>query len=205
MIRRNGSVVAFESHKIAVALMKAFLAVLGTTGAASASVREQVDVLTQQVVRSLMRSRPCGGTFHIEDIQDQVELSLMRGGHHEVARAYVLYREHRNQERARMASSAHPDTPRLYINQDGQRVALDVAHLLARIEAACSGMSADVQAQAILQQTLPNLYDGVSIDDVYKATILAARSSAGSASAWGRKWKMPPPPLSITSRRSLSA
>ena len=176
VIRRNGSVVAFDSHKIAVAMMKAFLAVLGTPGAASASVREQVDMLTQQVVRSLMRSRPSGGTFHIEDIQDQVELSLMRGEHHEVARAYVLYREHRNQERTRIASPAHPDTPRLHINQDGQRVALDVTHLLARIEAACSGLSADVQAQAILEQTLPNLYDGVSIDDVYKATILAART-----------------------------
>jgi hypothetical protein len=95
--RRRG---AFEPNKIAVALMKAFLAVHGTQGAASASVRETVERLTQAVVRALMRSRPGGGTFHIEDVQDQVELGLMRGGHHEVARAYVLYRERRTQERA---------------------------------------------------------------------------------------------------------
>ena len=87
IIRRNGAVVAFEPNKIAVALMKAFLAVHGTQGAASASVRETVDGLTEQVVRALLRSRPGGGTFHIEDVQDQVELGLMRGGHHEIARA----------------------------------------------------------------------------------------------------------------------
>jgi ribonucleoside-diphosphate reductase alpha chain len=95
IIRRNGAVVPFEPSKIAVAMMKAFLAVHGTQGAASASVREAVELLTQQVVRALLRSRPGGGTFHIEDVQDQVELGLMRGEHLEVARAYVLYRERR--------------------------------------------------------------------------------------------------------------
>ena len=74
IIRRNGGVVPFEPNKIAVALMKAFLAVHGTQGAASASVREVVEELTQNVVRALVRSRPGGGTFHIEDVQDQVEL-----------------------------------------------------------------------------------------------------------------------------------
>ena len=80
IIRRNGAVVAFEPNKIAVALMKAFLAVHGTQGAASASVRETVDGLTEAVVRALLRSRPGGGTFHIEDVQDHVELALMRSG-----------------------------------------------------------------------------------------------------------------------------
>ncbi|MGA0991911.1 MAG: ATP cone domain-containing protein, partial [Burkholderiaceae bacterium] len=79
IIRRNGAVVPFEPSKIAVAMMKAFLAVHGTQGAASASVRETVEELTHAVVRALMRSRPGGGTFHIEDVQDQVELGLMRG------------------------------------------------------------------------------------------------------------------------------
>src|SRR5262252_8369570 len=115
ILRRNGAVVSFEPNKIAVALMKAFLAVHGTQGAASASVRETVDQLTETVVRGLLRSRPGGGTFHIEDIQDQVELSLMRGGHHEVARAYVLYRERRAQERARQATEAAPREPVLHV------------------------------------------------------------------------------------------
>src|SRR5277367_3994397 len=90
VIRRNGSVVSFEPSKIAIAVTKAFLAVNGGQGAASARVRELVEQLTQSVVRALVRSRPNGGTFHIEDIQDQVELALMRGGEHNVARAYVL-------------------------------------------------------------------------------------------------------------------
>src|SRR5580765_5598440 len=109
ILRRNGAVVSFEPNKIAVAMMKAFLAVHGTQGAASASVRETVDGLTQAVVRAMVRSRPGGGTFHIEDVQDQVELGLMRGGHHEVARAYVLYRERRTQERQKQGEqSARP-------------------------------------------------------------------------------------------------
>ena len=112
ILRRNGAVVAFEPNKIAVALMKAFLAVHGTQGAASASVRETVDELTETVVRALLRSRPGGGTFHIEDVQDQVELGLMRGGHHEVARAYVLYRERRAQERAKQGAAPAPSPSR---------------------------------------------------------------------------------------------
>jgi len=101
IIRRNGSVVSFEPSKIAIALTKAFIAVNGGQGAASARVREQVTALTERVVGALLRRQPSGGTFHIEDIQDQVELALMRMGEHHVARAYVLYREERAKERAR--------------------------------------------------------------------------------------------------------
>ena len=176
IIRRNGSVVPFEPNKIAVAIMKASLAVHGTQGAASASVRETVDALTQQVIRALMRSRPGGGTFHIEDVQDQVELGLMRGGHHEVARAYVLYRERRTQERAKQQVQAAPAAPTLHVVDRGQRVALDMAALTERIRNACSNLGADVKAEPIIAETLRNLYDGVPVDEVYKASILAART-----------------------------
>jgi ribonucleoside-diphosphate reductase alpha chain len=176
IIRRNGAVVSFEPNKIAVALMKAFLAVHGTQGAASASVRETVDGLTESVIRALLRSRPGGGTFHIEDVQDHVELGLMRGGHHEVARAYVLYRERRTQERAKQG---HPDTvahPVLTVLDRGERVPLDLARLQAVIESACAGLGADVRSEPILAETRRNLYDGVPIDEVHKASILAART-----------------------------
>jgi ribonucleoside-diphosphate reductase alpha chain len=177
IIRRNGAVVSFEPNKIAVALMKAFLAVHGTQGAASASVRETVERLTETVVRALLRSRPGGGTFHIEDVQDHVELGLMRGGHHEVARAYVLYRERRTQERARQQVTAAPaKAPELHVIDGGQRVALDLAALKSLIESACAGLGADVQAEPILAETRRNLYDGVPMDEVYKAAILAART-----------------------------
>ncbi len=177
IIRRNGAVVPFEPNKIAVALMKAFLAVRGAQGAASASVREDVEVLTQNVVRALMRSRPGGGTFHIEDVQDQVELGLMRGGHHEVARAYVLYRERRAQERAaKQAEQQAPATPAFHVIDNGQRVALDLHALKALITHACANLGADVKPEPIVAETMRNLYDGVPMTEVYKAAILAART-----------------------------
>jgi ribonucleoside-diphosphate reductase alpha chain len=176
IIRRNGAVVPFEPAKIAVAMMKAFLAVHGTQGAASASVRETVDELTQNVVRALLRSRPGGGTFHIEDVQDQVELGLMRGSHHEVARAYVLYRERRAQERAAQKEQQAPAAPELHVVDDGRRLPLDMAALRDRITASCQGLSADVKPEPIFNETLRNLYDGVPLEEVHKATILAART-----------------------------
>ena len=176
IIRRNGAVVSFEPAKITIAMMKAFLAVHGTQGAASVSVRETVEVLTQQIIRALVRSRPGGGTFHIEDVQDQVELSLMRGGHHEVARAYVLYRERRAEERAKQLAQAKPQIPTIHVMEQNQRVALDLHMLRSRIEAACAGLGADVKAEPIVSETMRNLYDGVPMDEVYKASILAART-----------------------------
>ena len=176
IIRRNGAVVPFEPNKIAVAMMKAFLAVHGTQGAASASVRETVAELTQAVMRALMRSRPGGGTFHIEDVQDQAELGLMRGGHHEIARAYVLYREKRTQERARLPQPPTPAVTLLNVIDGGKKVALDIRNLQALIEASCANLGSEVKAAPIVLETMRNLYDGVPIDEVYKASILAART-----------------------------
>jgi len=177
IIRRNGAVVPFEPNKIAIAMMKAFLAVHGTQGAASASVRETVDGLTQAVVRALVRSRPGGGTFHIEDVQDQVELGLMRGGHQEVARAYVLYRERRTQERSQREEQVAPAVhATLHVLDRGERVALDMAELRALFESACAGLEAGITSEPIVAETMRNLYDGVPLDEVYKASILAART-----------------------------
>lgn len=176
IIRRNGAVVPFEPNKIAIAMMKAFLAVHGTQGAASASVRETVDQLTQSVIKALVRSRPGGGTFHIEDIQDAVELGLMRSGQHDVARAYVLYRERRAQERAKQSQAEAPKAPQFHVLDAGQRVPLDVESLKALILASCAGLGADVKPEPIYAETQRNLYDGVPLDEVYKASILAART-----------------------------
>ena len=178
IIRRNGAVVPFEPNKIAVAMMKAFLAVHGTQGAASASVREIVEELTQNVVRALMRSRPGGGTFHIEDVQDQVELGLMRSSNHEVARAYVLYRERRTQERSQQNQQAAPvvQEPALHVLDAGKRVALDLNYLKSLMVNACAGLGKDVRPEPILAETMRNLYDGVPMEEVYKASILASRT-----------------------------
>ena len=135
VIRRNGAVVNFDPEKITVAMTKAFLAVEGSQSAVSSRVREVVARLTDAVVRSLTRRLPDGGTVHIEDIQDQVELALMRSGEHDVARAYVLYRERRASERA---THAEVQAPALHVMILGERRPLDVGVLLKTCEAACA-------------------------------------------------------------------
>ena len=177
IIRRNGAVVGFEPSKISIAVTKAFLAVNGGQGAASARVRELVEQLTSNVVSALVRRQPAGGTFHIEDIQDQVELSLMRSGEHDVARAYVLYRAKRTEERAQQQpAKTEIDHPELHILADGQRVLLDHDKLKKMITSACIGLESHVDADAILHETLRNLYDGVPVEELYKSAILAARA-----------------------------
>ena len=176
VVRRNGAVVEFHAEKISVALTKAFLAVEGSQSAVSSRVREVVARLTDTVVRSLTRRLPDGGRVHIEDIQDQVELALMRAGEHDVARAYVLYREMRAQERARQTASVVRSEPALTVIDGGERVALDLARLAALFESACEGLGADVRPEPILAETKRNLYDGVPIEEVHKAAILAART-----------------------------
>ena len=173
VIRRNGAVVEFNPEKISVAMTKAFLAVEGSQSAVSSRVREVVARLTEAVLRSLTRRLPDGGTVQIEDIQDQVELALMRSGEHDVARAYVLYRERRSAERASLVEVA--GVPRLHVTVDGQRLPLDVAALLNVCEAACVGLD-KVSAHTILDHALRNLYDGVAMADVRQSLILAART-----------------------------
>jgi ribonucleoside-diphosphate reductase alpha chain len=176
LIRRNGAVVAFEPSKIAVALTKAFIAVRGGQGAASAAIREQVEKLTAGVVGALLRRQPAGGTFHIEEVQDQVELALMRDGAHDIARAYVLYRERRAQERAAKQKEQAPAAPQLSMLENGSRVPLDLPRIRALVESACAGLGEFTSPDAILAETVKNLYDGVPLDEVYKSAILAARA-----------------------------
>ena len=179
LIRRNGAVVGFEPSKINIAMTKAFIAVQGGQAAASARIRELVENLTGQVVNALVRRTPGGGTFHIEDVQDQVELALMRSGEHEVARAYVLYREKRNAERAAQkaaAKAAGVADQVIHVFEDGQKKPLDLARLSATINAACEGLGDEVTGESILQAVVRDLYDGVSMEEVEKALILAARA-----------------------------
>ena len=178
VIRRNGAVVGFEPAKIGVALTKAFIAVSGGQGAASARVREVVSSLTDNVVKALVRRHPGGGTVHIEDIQDQVELALMRSGEHEVARAYVLYREERNRERARQREEKAAEAPAgtISVVDGGQRRPLDIAALRALVKDSCEGLGHAVDGEQIMELTLRDLYDGVPMEEVRKSAILAARS-----------------------------
>ena len=179
VIRRNGAVVGFEPGKIAVAMTKAFLAVNGSQGAASARVRELVGGLTEAVVGTLIRRQPQGGTFHIEDIQDQVELALMRSGEHDVARAYVLYREERSKARAQEKSAREAQVGGgvlVNVVESGERRPLDLEALKRLLASACAGLEGSAAPDVILDATLRDLYDGVPMDEVRKSAIMAARA-----------------------------
>lgn len=178
IIRRNGAVSAFDAAKISVAMSKAFLAVEGHTAAASRRVHEAVEKLTAEVVGALTRRVGEGRTFHIEDVQDQVELALMRSEHHKVARAYVLYREERAKRRAEAnaVQAAKPSQPSLHVTlADGTRVPLDKERLALIIREACAGLDG-VDPAPVLAETRRNLYDGISQDELALAGIMAART-----------------------------
>ena len=173
VVRRNGSVASFEPGKVGIALTKAFIAVHGGQAAASARVRETVEQLTASVVAALMRRLPEGGAFHIESIQDQVELALMRSGEHEVARAYVLYRDKRAEERAQQTTPEAEIV--IHCVENGVRHPLDMKRLKGLVNAACEGLT-ETQPQIILDATLRDLYDGVPRAEVRKSLVLSARS-----------------------------
>jgi len=181
VIRRNGKVTAFDLGKISVAMTKAFINVEGGTAAASTRIHQIVESLTQQVVNALTRRMPDGGTVHIEDIQDQVELCLMRAGEQKIARAYVIYREERSRERAAEAAinpAAQQETTSIQINVkqlDGQKTPLDEGRLRAVVTEACAGFS-EVDAELIIQDSLNNLFDGIDEVDVGNALVMCART-----------------------------
>lgn len=174
VIKRTGTVVPYTDDKIAVAIGKAFLAVEGDNAAASSRIHDTVKKLTEIVTATFKRRMPSGGIIHIEDIQDQVELALMRSGEQKVARAYVLYREARAQERAKdQVSQAHPSIR--ITNDKGQLSPLDLGRLNTILKEACEGLVA-VDPQIIQTETLKNLYDGVAEKDVNTALVMTART-----------------------------
>lgn len=191
VIRRNGKVTPFDASKIELALTKAFLEVEGSGGAASSRIRETVKALTEQVARGVTRSLPGGGAVHIEDIQDYVELALMRGGEHKVARSYVLYREARANERAAAAAKAGkskkaaPKTSAIsVVFKDGTTRTLDEARLRTLASEACAGITGVVPEQ-VVTDTLKNVYDGISEDELATALVLSARQRLESEPNYG--------------------
>jgi len=182
VIRRNNKVTSFDSSKISVALTKAFLDVEGGTAAASTRVHEKVDALSEEISSALTRRMPSGGTVHIEDIQDQVELALMRTGEQKVARAYVIYREERSRERAEKAkhdkqlSGESTSVKATNVTlADGSVKPLDMNRLIAIVNEACQDLEY-IDGHLIIDDALHNLFDGVNESDVNPALVMSART-----------------------------
>lgn len=175
VIKRNGQYVPFDADKIQVAITKAFLAVEGGQAASSRRVHQLVAQHVQLIVETFQRRMPSGGMIHIEDIQDQVELTLMREGQQKVARNYVIYREQRQLMREQQKETVKKAPGMQVKRADGQLVPLDTRRLKTVIKEACYGLEA-VNESAIYQDTMRNLFDGVQQEDVNKALIMTARS-----------------------------
>ncbi|MCX8514997.1 MAG: ribonucleoside-diphosphate reductase subunit alpha [Burkholderiales bacterium] len=173
VIRRNGSVVTFNASKITVAITKAYIAVYGHEALFGVAIKDQIHHLTAIVMQALQNRRSQGSPIHIEEIQDQVELALMRNGQYEVARSYVLYREERNKERA-LSGIQLPTHEINVIYADGSKKALETKLLFDIATEACQDLN-NVSPKLILDETLKNIYDGVSEDELYKSMILSAR------------------------------
>ena len=180
VVRRNGKLTSFDKDKIAIAMTKAFLAVEGGQAAASTRVHETVEQLTDLVVGTLTRRQPDGGTFHIEDIQDQVELAMMRNGEQKIARAYVLYREERTTARAQCKIDPRQEVQedeRIELTvklEDGSIEPLDTLRLQTIINEACEGLES-VSAERVYDETIKNLFDGVAIGNVSPTVVMSAR------------------------------
>ena len=187
VIKRNGKVVPYDKGKINLAITKAFLDVEGGIAATSSRVRQSALDLTQQITATFEHRLPSGGSVHIEEIQDQVELSLMRSEHHKVARAYVLYREKRSQLRAEQEEQ-QPElegTTVLHVTAaDGSRKPLDMARLETVVLEACTGL-ANLSPEKIIEEALRNLYDGIHEQEVSTSLVISTRALAERDTNYG--------------------
>ena len=180
VIKRNGSVVPYDQEKIAIAITKAFLAVEGGEAAASTRIHNKVNELANVVTMTFSRRMPSGGTLHIEEIQDQVELALMRSEERTVARSYVLYREERTKARKERTGEAEGEkkqekTGIKVVLDDGTESNLDEQRLYTMVAEACEGLQ-DVSIDEIIEEAKKNLYDGVSMSDVRPSLVMTART-----------------------------
>ncbi|HEU5281908.1 MAG TPA: ribonucleoside-diphosphate reductase subunit alpha [Gammaproteobacteria bacterium] len=178
VIRRNGTVTPFDANKIAVAMTKTFLALEGDTASTSSRIHEKVTFITKKIADTFFRRLHSGGTIHIEEVQDLVELELMRAGEYKVAKAYVIYREERRRAREEAAKlAAEPAATTFTLNvtlANGNVVPLDMKALTAQVDYACAGLD-HVNAEAILEDTKRNLFDKVPMTEVHKALVMSAR------------------------------
>ena len=171
VMKRNGKVVAFDREKIKVAIMKAFLAVEGSSAAASTRIHDQVEQLTDDVVSVFERRMPSGGSLHIEDIQDQVELQLMRNEHQQVARSYVLYREERKNQRNE--EQLKRETTSQKSEESSNKEVSEGFE--GKVHKACEGL-VDVNPEELIEAIKATAYEGISEEDLSNCILIAART-----------------------------
>jgi ribonucleoside-diphosphate reductase alpha chain len=135
-----------------------------------------VRALRDEAIRRIWAKKIAGGvsTLHVEDIQDAVEGVLMPSGEQKVARAYVLYREHRARMRAETEGAARSGAAMHVTDDAGNRVLLPRKEISEQAVAACAGLPSTEPAR-IVERALKDLYEGAPIADVRRAMVMAAR------------------------------
>jgi len=184
VVRRDGSISPFKSDKISEAIKKAFLAQTKIRNNKNKDKEQQdsiyktVEILTHKVVSALTRRIADGDMIHIEDIQDQVELALMRDEHHKVARAYVLYREQR------AASRYHTNKLKeqvgvkvsslMVLKRDGTKEPVSLDKITNRVSVLSTGLNID--PIVVAQKAIPGLYPDITSTEIdnYLAETAAA-------------------------------
>jgi ribonucleoside-diphosphate reductase alpha subunit len=174
VIRRDGSITPFKSNNISSAIKKAFLAQTKINNNKEKdleqkdSVHKTVDKLTQKVVSALTRRIADGDMIHIEDIQDQVELGLMRDEHHKVARAYVLYREQRAAQRyhaKKLKEQVGGKVSSMMVaKRDGSKEPVSLEKITNRISVLSTGLLID--PIIVAQKAIPGLYNEITSTEI---------------------------------------
>ncbi len=183
-VRRDGAITPFKSNKISNAIKKAFLAQTKIRNDKNKekeqqdSIHKTVEALTHKVVSALTRRIADGDMIHIEDIQDQVELALMRDEHHKVARAYVLYREQRAASRYHTKKLkeqvGEKASSMMVTKRDGGKEPISLDKITNRVSVLSTGLNID--PIVVVQKAVPGLYNDISSAeiDTYLAETAAA-------------------------------
>lgn len=178
VIRRKGHVpptTPYDQEKIYAAVAKAIIAVEGKEVIGSVRVHNLAESVAQQITARLMLNIHNSSLISIEDVQDQVELTLMRAGEQKIARAYVLYREERRKARDLVDVKTNHE-PVLHIKgKDGTLTPLNMGLLEMQLATACQNLD-HVKPGTILQDAVRTIFDGISADDLSKSLIMSART-----------------------------
>jgi len=172
VIRRNGSITPFKADKIASAIKKAFLAQTkiknNSNDQEDKNIHNNVSRIANKVVAALTRRIADGDMIHIEDIQDQVELALMRDEQHKVARAYVLYREQRATRRYHTNKLKKEVGGKVssmqVIKRDGNKELVSLDKIANRVSVLATGLSVD--PIVVAQKAIAGLYDNITTIEI---------------------------------------
>ena len=173
--KRNGEVVSFDGSKIVTAIEKAFISQgLKDSHLIAEDIKEKVIAELSLYFGGGEKGNPT-----VEQTQDLVEKYLMETGNFEVAKAYILYRFKRAEEReeVKQENLEKIEEGALFIvKKDGRREKFVTDKLKKSLSYAIYGYEDIVNVDAIVNQVKLEIYDGISAAEINKSLIMVTRS-----------------------------